>query len=112
MQAQRARLLNAHRHMRNTVQACQEKRTSHLRSLLQLYNSLNYTSVLARGFVIVRDASDQPLAKAAAVGPGAGLTLQFADGRVTAGAQGEGGDRKSTRLNSSHIPLSRMPSSA
>ena len=23
-----------------------------------------------------------------------------------------GGDRKSTRLNSSHIPLSRMPSSA
>ena len=25
---------------------------------------------------------------------------------------GEGSDRKSTRLNSSHIPLSRMPSSA
>ena len=25
---------------------------------------------------------------------------------------GVGGDRKSTRLNSSHIPLSRMPSSA
>ena len=25
---------------------------------------------------------------------------------------GFGGDRKSTRLNSSHIPLSRMPSSA
>ena len=24
----------------------------------------------------------------------------------------EAGDRKSTRLNSSHIPLSRMPSSA
>ena len=26
--------------------------------------------------------------------------------------ENEGGDRKSTRLNSSHIPLSRMPSSA
>ena len=26
--------------------------------------------------------------------------------------QGLAGDRKSTRLNSSHIPLSRMPSSA
>ena len=26
--------------------------------------------------------------------------------------QGQVGDRKSTRLNSSHIPLSRMPSSA
>ena len=28
------------------------------------------------------------------------------------GAKGDGVDRKSTRLNSSHIPLSRMPSSA
>ena len=27
-------------------------------------------------------------------------------------AKKNGGDRKSTRLNSSHIPLSRMPSSA
>ena len=30
----------------------------------------------------------------------------------TAGSAGESIDRKSTRLNSSHIPLSRMPSSA
>ena len=28
------------------------------------------------------------------------------------GSAGASGDRKSTRLNSSHIPLSRMPSSA
>ena len=35
-------------------------------------------------------------------------------GRILAQAMGEalGQDRKSTRLNSSHIPLSRMPSSA
>ena len=31
---------------------------------------------------------------------------------VESKADGAGGDRKSTRLNSSHIPLSRMPSSA
>src|ERR1051326_5692631 len=31
---------------------------------------------------------------------------------VTQVPNGPGGDRKSTRLNSSHIPLSRMPSSA
>ena len=31
---------------------------------------------------------------------------------VSHGGAGFGGDRKSTRLNSSHIPLSRMPSSA
>ena len=35
---------------------------------------------------------------------------QLADIYVVGG--GGGGDRKSTRLNSSHIPLSRMPSSA
>ena len=33
-------------------------------------------------------------------------------GRAGQGAPGRAGDRKSTRLNSSHIPLSRMPSSA
>ena len=32
--------------------------------------------------------------------------------RVRAASNGETRDRKSTRLNSSHIPLSRMPSSA
>ena len=34
------------------------------------------------------------------------------DGIALAGRAGGTGDRKSTRLNSSHIPLSRMPSSA
>ena len=34
------------------------------------------------------------------------------DSRIYATGFSNGGDRKSTRLNSSHIPLSRMPSSA
>ena len=34
------------------------------------------------------------------------------DGPVRITWNGLAGDRKSTRLNSSHIPLSRMPSSA
>ena len=37
-------------------------------------------------------------------------TLTLADIQAFAAVSGE--DRKSTRLNSSHIPLSRMPSSA
>ena len=39
------------------------------------------------------------------------VTNPFGAG-VGAGDTGVGRDRKSTRLNSSHIPLSRMPSSA
>ena len=35
--------------------------------------------------------------------------VKFVAGRISAGLPK---DRKSTRLNSSHIPLSRMPSSA
>ena len=38
--------------------------------------------------------------------------MQFADGCKQMLEIGCGIDRKSTRLNSSHIPLSRMPSSA
>ena len=46
---------------------------------------------------------------------GAGLgksVLLLTDGRFSGGTTGLCVDRKSTRLNSSHIPLSRMPSSA
>ena len=41
------------------------------------------------------------------------VTLRDVSGELTIFAQaGQGGDRKSTRLNSSHMPVSRMPSSA
>ena len=39
-------------------------------------------------------------------------TALFADGAVSAACGYAAGDRKSTRLNSSHVALSRMPSSA
>ena len=42
----------------------------------------------------------------------AGLVACVITGTVAVGGFGATVDRKSTRLNSSHIPLSRMPSSA
>jgi len=45
--------------------------------------------VLARGFALVRDAHDHPVHAAAAVGPNAPLTIEFADGRVAATADGD-----------------------
>ena len=49
--------------------------------------------------------------KAVVTGAGSGIGLATAKMLSEAGAHVYG-DRKSTRLNSSHIPLSRMPSSA
>src|SRR3981189_1400784 len=54
----------------------------------QLLAALSYRSVLARGFALVRDEHGLPVHTAAAIGPGARLDLEFADGRVGAAAGG------------------------
>jgi len=65
-----------------------ERGRMQLESLAALLDSYSYERVLARGFALVRDAADHPVASAAAVAPGAGLTIQFADGEVAATATG------------------------
>ena len=40
--------------------------------------------MLARGFALVRDAQGHAIHSAAAVGPNANLSIEFADGRVAA----------------------------
>ncbi|MFN5042078.1 MAG: exodeoxyribonuclease VII large subunit, partial [Bradyrhizobium sp.] len=50
----------------------------------QLRSALSYRGVLARGFALVRDAHGHALHSAAAVGPNASLSIEFADGRVAA----------------------------
>jgi exodeoxyribonuclease VII large subunit len=52
----------------------------------QLLAALSYRSVLTRGFALVRDEQGHALHAAAAIGPGAHLSLEFADGRVAATA--------------------------
>ena len=59
-----------------------------LEAAAQLLESFDYRRVLERGFVLVRNAAGQPVLTAAAVAPGAALTLQFADAAITAVAAG------------------------
>jgi exodeoxyribonuclease VII large subunit len=61
-----------------------------LESLAGLLDSYSYERVLARGFALVRDAADRAITAAAAVTPGTGLKIQFADGEVAATATGRG----------------------
>ena len=55
----------------------------------QLLAALSYRSVLTRGFALVRDADGHPLHAAAAIGPGAHLSIEFSDGRVGAVADAD-----------------------
>jgi exodeoxyribonuclease VII large subunit len=50
----------------------------------KMFLSLSYKSVLARGYVVVRDAKGTPLHLASSVKPAAALTLEFSDGVVDA----------------------------
>lgn len=69
-------------------------RRERLAALEKLRASLGYENVLARGFAVVRDERDAPLRSAAAVTPGQKLTIQFADGRAHATADGDAALRK------------------
>jgi len=55
----------------------------------QLLGALSYRGVLARGFALVRDEQGLAVHAAAAVGPGARLNLEFADGHVAATADAD-----------------------
>ena len=68
-----------------------------LAGLGQLLDSLSYERVLARGFALVRDAAGSPVLVAASVQSGDALRIQFADGVISATADGEssGAARKS-----------------
>ncbi|WP_454616890.1 exodeoxyribonuclease VII large subunit [Bradyrhizobium cenepequi] len=55
----------------------------------KLLAALSYRSVLARGFALVRDEAGHPVHTAASVAPNALLSIEFADGRVAATADGD-----------------------
>jgi exodeoxyribonuclease VII large subunit len=55
----------------------------------QLLTALSYRSVLARGFALVRDGAGAPLHVAADIASGARLSIEFADGRIAATADGD-----------------------
>jgi exodeoxyribonuclease VII large subunit len=55
----------------------------------QLLSALSYRGVLARGFALVRDEHGHAVHAAAAIGPSAHLTIEFADGRVGATADAD-----------------------
>jgi exodeoxyribonuclease VII large subunit len=58
------------------------RRKDRLQAEAKLFNSLNYKSVLARGFAVIRDVKGQPLRAIAQTPPHAALEIEMADGRL------------------------------
>ena len=73
----------------------------------QLLAALSYRSVLTRGFALVRDEQGHAVHAAAAIGPGARLNLEFADGRVAATA-----DADRPAVTSTAKPVASEPKTA
>jgi exodeoxyribonuclease VII large subunit len=75
--------------VRRAFRISQDRRDQRLRSAGQLLTAYSYKGVLSRGFALVRDGEGHPLRSSGAVGPGARLDIEFADGRIGATADGE-----------------------
>jgi len=66
-----------------------QQRETRLKYVAQLLNALSYKGVLDRGFALVRDEHGQPVHAAANVSSGQHVTIEFADGRIGATADGD-----------------------
>jgi exodeoxyribonuclease VII large subunit len=75
----------------------------------QLLAALSYRGVLARGFALVRDAQGHAVHAAASVGPGAPLSIEFADGRVGVTADA---DRLPATPGAENTPKAAPPKAA
>jgi exodeoxyribonuclease VII large subunit len=71
------------------IDLAMHRRGDRLAAAVGLLKALSYQGVLARGFALVRDAAGRPLRQAGSVTPGLALTIEFADGRIAARAEGE-----------------------
>jgi exodeoxyribonuclease VII large subunit len=71
-----------------------EARRARLDGLAARLEAASYSAVLARGFVLVRDAAGHAVTRAAEVKPGQALSLAFVDGEAQAVASGRQGGGK------------------
>jgi exodeoxyribonuclease VII large subunit len=84
--AGRERLTRLDRTGGRAITAMLDRARRRLYGQAKLLETLGYHNVLARGFALVRDEDGAMVRRAADVGPGAALDIEFADGHVGAHA--------------------------
>ncbi|GBE42119.1 MAG TPA: exodeoxyribonuclease VII large subunit [Rhizobiales bacterium] len=95
-QARESLTRNGERSLRALRHAVESRRRL-LNGRAQLLSSLGHHSVLARGFVLVRDGEGEMLRSAQSVSVGDSLDLEFSDGHVAATAVKRRGLKSATR---------------
>ncbi|WP_137129706.1 exodeoxyribonuclease VII large subunit [Rhizobium sp. FY34] len=88
---ERLQLTALMRHADSSMRNAMGQRLAAVAAQDRVLQSLSYKNVLQRGYAVVRDENDQPLTRAEAIAAGAAITLEFADGRISALA-GEGSE--------------------
>jgi exodeoxyribonuclease VII large subunit len=81
---QKERLLACVRRADTAVLHRMAQNRSGLAAHERILQSLSYKNVLKRGYAVIRDEENRPLTRAAAVAPGAVISVEFADGEVSA----------------------------
>ncbi|MDI7864551.1 exodeoxyribonuclease VII large subunit [Rhizobiaceae bacterium n13] len=77
-------LANLSRHADTAVVHQLTRRRADVAAQNRVLQSLSYKNVLKRGYAVIRDVEDRPVSAAAALLPGAPVSIEFADGRVNA----------------------------
>ena len=78
----RRRLADHQKRMSNALVRGHSRRKDRLTSETKLFASLNYRSVLARGYAVVRDAQNRPLRGVSSVSVNARLEVEMVDGTL------------------------------
>lgn len=77
-------LANLARHADTAIVHQLARRRADIAAQDRVLQSLSYKNVLKRGYAVIRDGEDRPVSLAAALSPGAQISIEFADGRVDA----------------------------
>jgi exodeoxyribonuclease VII large subunit len=84
LQRERQHLTSLGRHADTAISHRLGRSRSAITAQDRVLQSLSYKNVLKRGFAVVRGEDDHPVTRAAGLGPGQAVSLEFADGRIAA----------------------------
>jgi exodeoxyribonuclease VII large subunit len=78
------RVMDINSRMARALTVLLRRRRDKFEAEAKLFGSLNYRSVLARGFAVIRDEAGKPIRQASAVHHSARLDIEFVDGHIGA----------------------------